>query len=94
MLLARIVGNVVATEKHPDYVGYKILVAAIVDPEGKPTGKQVLALDGVQAGEGDLVLLFDEGGSARQIIDDEEAGTVRTAVGAIVDRVDMAGDRE
>jgi microcompartment protein CcmK/EutM len=89
MVLARIKGNVVSTEKHPHYRGYKILVAEVVGPRGEAKGKSVLALDGVQAGVGDLVLLVDEGGSARQVLGDAEAMTVRTAVAGIVDRVDI-----
>ncbi|HUX20994.1 MAG TPA: EutN/CcmL family microcompartment protein [Spirochaetia bacterium] len=89
MVLARIKGNVVATEKHPHYRGYKILIAELVTPSGKATGKSLLALDGVQAGVGDLVLLIDEGGSARQILGDAEAVTVRTVIAGIVDRVDI-----
>lgn len=89
MVLARIKGNVVATEKHPHYKGYKILIAELVGPSGDPTGKSLLAVDGVQAGVGDLVLLIDEGGSARQILGDADAVTVRTAVAGIVDRVDV-----
>jgi microcompartment protein CcmK/EutM len=92
MTLARVVANVVATEKHAHYKGQKILVAQPVDPEGKPKGKSMLAVDGVQAGIGDLVLLVDEGGSARTVIGDESALTIRTAICAIVDRVDVAED--
>ncbi len=88
MVLARVRGNVVSTEKHPHYVGYKILIVEIVAPDGTGTGKSLLALDGVQAGEGDLVLLIDEGGSARQVLGDADAVTVRTVVAGIVDRVD------
>lgn len=88
MVLARVRGNVVSTEKHPHYVGHKILVVELVSPEGKATGKSLLALDGMQAGVGDLVLLIDEGGSARQILGDAAAVTVRTVVAGIVDRVD------
>jgi microcompartment protein CcmK/EutM len=88
MTLARIVATVVATEKHPHYVGLKVLVAQPIDPDGKPKGKQLLAVDGVQAGIGDIVLVVDEGGSARTVINDGEAVTVRTAVCGIVDRVE------
>lgn len=89
MMLARVVANVVSTEKHPHYAGQKILVVQPVDPDGKPKGKSLLAVDGVQAGIGDLVLVVDEGGSARVVIGDESAMTVRTAICGIVDRVDM-----
>jgi microcompartment protein CcmK/EutM len=93
MTLARVVANVVSTEKHPHYKGRKILVVQPVDPEGKPKGKSLLAVDGVQAGIGDLVLVVDEGGSARAVIGDESAVTIRTAICGIVDRVDLDDGR-
>ena len=89
MTLARVVANVVSTEKHPHYRGHKILVVQPVDPQGKPKGKSLLAVDGVQAGIGDLVLVVDEGGSARSVIGEESAVTIRTAICGIVDRVDI-----
>ncbi len=89
MILARVLGNVVSTEKHPHYRGYKILVVQPVDPAGKPKGRSLLALDGVQAGVGDLVLIVDEGGSARAVLGDEGVTTVRTVACGIVDRVDV-----
>lgn len=88
MILASVVGSVVSTEKHPHYRGHKILVVQPVDPAGRPTGRIVLAVDGVQAGVGDTVLVVDEGGSARAVVGAEAALTIRTAVCAIVDRVD------
>ena len=88
MILARVMGSVVATEKDRHYVGCKILVVQPVDPEGKPKGRSFLAVDGAQAGVGDSVLVLDEGGSARSIIGDEKAVTIRAVVAAIVDRVD------
>jgi len=90
MMLARVVATVVATEKHPHYRGRKILAVQPVGPDGAPKGRSLLAVDGVQAGIGDLVLVVDEGGSARAVIEDEAAVTIRTAVCGIVDRVDLA----
>jgi microcompartment protein CcmK/EutM len=89
MTLARVVANVVSTEKHPHYTGQKILVVQPVDPAGAPKGRSLLAVDGVQAGIGDLVLVVDEGGSARAVIGEESAVTIRTAICGIVDRVDV-----
>jgi microcompartment protein CcmK/EutM len=90
--LARVTANVVSTEKHPHYKGRKILAVQPVGPDGKPRGKSLLAVDGVQAGVGDLVLVVDEGGSARAVIGDESALTIRTAICGIVDRVNVAED--
>jgi microcompartment protein CcmK/EutM len=89
MMLGRVVANIVSTEKHPHYKGQKILVVQPLDAAGKPKGKPLVAVDGVQAGIGDRVLVVDEGGSARTVIGDETAMTVRTAICAIVDSVDM-----
>ena len=94
MTLARVTANVVSTEKHPHYKGQKIMVVQPVDPEGTPKGRSLLAVDGVQAGIGDLVLVVDEGGSARAVIGDESLVTIRTAICGIVDRVDVAEDVE
>jgi ethanolamine utilization protein EutN len=89
MMLGEVVACVVSTEKHPHYVGRKILAVQPIDAEGKPKGTALLAVDGVQAGIGDRVLVVDEGGSARSVIGDEGAFTIRTVICAIVDRVDI-----
>ena len=89
MTLAKVTATVVSTEKHPHYKGRKILVVQPVGPDGKPKGTSLLAVDGVQAGIGDLVLVVDEGGSARTVISDETALTIRTAICGIVDRINV-----
>jgi microcompartment protein CcmK/EutM len=88
MTLAKVVASIVSTEKHEHYRGQKILVVRPVDPEGNPKGKSLVAVDGVQAGIGDLVLVVDEGGSARMTIGEVDAVTIRTAICGIVDKVD------
>lgn len=92
MIAGRVVANVVSTEKHPHYVGHKLLMVQPLDADGKPAGKALIAVDGVQAGIGDLVLVVDEGGSARSVVGDEGAVTIRTAVCGIIDRIDMGAD--
>jgi len=91
--LARVVASVVSTEKHQHYKGRKILAVRPLDASLEPKGRTILAVDGVQAGVGDLVLIVDEGGSARQVIGDEQAVTIRTAICGIVDRVDVEEGR-
>lgn len=86
MILGRVIGTVVSTIKLDIYKGYKLLIVRPVDPEGKPSGKTVLAIDTVQAGTGDTVLVIDEGNSARVIIDDPMA-PVRCVIAGIVDEV-------
>jgi ethanolamine utilization protein EutN len=89
MILGRIVGNVVSTQELDSYRGFKILVVQPVKPDGKPHGATFLAIDSVQAGVGDTILVIDEGNSARQIINDKTA-PIRSVVAAIVDHVDVA----
>jgi len=89
MLLARVTGTVTCTVKNEHYVGRKIMIVQPVDIQGRAKNKSLLAVDGVQAGVGDLVVVFDEGGSAREILDCNGCVTIRTVIGAIVDEVDV-----
>ena len=89
MILARVVGNVVSTEKHEQLVGRKLLLVQPLDGAGKAKGKALLAVDAAQAGVGDRVVVVDEGGSARNALGDETAMIVRTVIIGIVDKVDI-----
>jgi ethanolamine utilization protein EutN len=86
MILGKIIGNVVSTQKLEVYIGYKILIVQPVDPDGQSHGRAFLAIDTVQAGSGDTVIVIDEGNSARQIIDDSMA-PIRSVIAGIVDAV-------
>jgi microcompartment protein CcmK/EutM len=88
MILARITGSVVSTIHHPIVDGRKLLLAERLDSAGKPTGGYVIALDAIGAGMGEVVLILDEGNSARQILDDDNA-PVRSMVVGIVDAVEL-----
>lgn len=87
MILGKVIGNLVADAKIEDYKGSKILLVQPIDPEGKPVGKLMVAVDGVQAGIGDTVLVMDEGGSARMLLERPDTFTIRTVVAGIVDAV-------
>lgn len=89
MRLARVRGTVVATIKHPAYEGKTILVCQPLTPTGDKMGAPVVAVDRVQAGVGDLVLLLTEGNGVRQIIG-PDAGPIRTLIVGIVDDVELA----
>jgi microcompartment protein CcmK/EutM len=94
MTLCRVVGNVVNTVKHPVLSGHKLMVCKPIDPvTGAARGGRMVALDTVQAGIGDCVLVIDEGNAARRILDDSRA-PVRTVIAAIVDSVDLADRKE
>nr|NQU89548.1 EutN/CcmL family microcompartment protein [Bacteroidota bacterium] len=89
MKLGKVIGNVVSTISVEAYKSRKILVVQPIDPTGKASGKSVLAIDAVQAGVGDIVLTLEEGNSARQIINEPGAGTVKHVVAGIVDSVNL-----
>jgi len=84
MILGKVIGNVVSTIKLPVYQGYKILIVQPVNDKEEPQGESVLALDTVQAGVGDTVLVIDEGNSSRLIMNNSTA-PVRTMIVGIVD---------
>lgn len=86
MILGRIVGSIVSTIHHPVVEGRKLLVALRLDASGRPGGGYVIAIDAIGAGQGETVLILDEGNGARQILDDDVA-PVRSVVVGIVDAV-------
>jgi microcompartment protein CcmK/EutM len=86
MVLARVTGTVVSTMKLKVLEGYKILIVQPLNDRLNPAGRSLLAIDTVQAGTGDTVLVLDEGNSARMILGDP-AAPVRTVVVGVVDAV-------
>ena len=88
MNLARVTGSVWMTEKHPAYEGKKLLVVQPETPEGTPKGADLLAIDLVDAGVGDRVLLMEEGNGARQLVEDSQA-PLRSVIVGVVDGVQL-----
>jgi ethanolamine utilization protein EutN len=88
MLLGRVVGNLVATQKNEKLEGAKLLLVQPLDLEGKDKGGTVLAIDGVDAGEGDRVLLIQDGRSA-QLVLGRGVAAVDAAVIGVVDAVEL-----
>lgn len=88
MLIGRVVDQLFSTQKDPIYEGHKLLLVQALDLKGDPMNEPVLAIDGVDAGIGDRVLLVQEGWSAMHV-----AGRFNTPVDAavvgVVDRVDL-----
>ena len=88
MILGRVVGEVVATQKHPSHQGRKLLMVQPVLPDDTEHGEPVLALDAVDAGVGDRVLVVQEGYSAMSAAGRVNAPIDMTIVG-VVDAVEM-----
>jgi ethanolamine utilization protein EutN len=87
MLLAEIVGTVVATRKDPRLVSSKLLVARPMDPRGKPEGNYLVAIDTVDAGVGETVLIVS--GSSARMASGLKDCPVDAAVIGIIDTIDV-----
>lgn len=85
MLLARVVGTVVATRKDPRLEGKKLLVVKTISPDGKDDGNYLVAVDTVGAGFRETVLIV-QGGSARMASECKDR-PVDTAIIGVVDAV-------
>ncbi len=91
MILARVVGTVVATQKDSSHEGRKALLVQPLGLDGTEDGARLLALDGVDAGVGDRVLVVQEGWSAAATVDRKSAA-IDAAVVGVVDQVDLHVD--
>lgn len=92
MIIAKVVGTVVATQKHPQYQGAKLLLLQPLDLDGSPKGDTMLAVDGVRAGAGvgDRVLVVQDGWAASYMIR-QELAPLNVAVAGVIDTVDIFG---
>lgn len=88
MLLCKVTGTIVATQKKEQLKDKKILLCQPVSLDGKPIGRDVLALDSVDAGVGDTVLVVQEGAAAAQILKRTDV-PVHSIVVAVVDGLDV-----
>jgi len=88
MLIARVIGEVVATQKHSSHEGRKALLVQPLNLDGSDRGDAVVALDAVDAGVGDRVLLATEGYSAMTSVG-RPMSPIDMAVIGVIDRVDL-----
>ena len=86
MKIARVIGRVWATAKHDSLESRKILLVRPLSLDGKAEGEAYLALDHVGAGAGERVLVVDEGGSAGQVLGQDDP-PIRTVVVGVVDEI-------
>ncbi len=91
MILAKVIGTVVSPIQAQALGGRTHLIIQPVSPAGEPNGKHRVAIDSIGSGTGDLVLVVDEGNSARQVLGDSEA-CIRTVIVGFVDRVELQAD--
>ena len=90
MYIGRVSGTVTSTVKHSLFNGQKLLTVIRLDLDGIETTTYDICLDDVQAGVGDVVVVLDEGSSARQIMGKRGTGPARAIIVGIVDRVEVS----
>ncbi|HEY8558774.1 MAG TPA: EutN/CcmL family microcompartment protein [Pyrinomonadaceae bacterium] len=92
MLLARVIGNVVSTQKNQRYEGARIMLCRQISPTGEDMDYTCLALDSVSAGEGDIVVIVQEGLSASTAATGKPGAAIDSAIIGVVDYVDLLPD--
>lgn len=92
MFLAKVIGNVVSSDKHEAYEDKKLLLVQKLDLHRNPSGPSTVAVDYVGAGEGDIVMVGAAPGLASTVFNVPKA-PIRELVMGIVDRVEIAAPR-
>ena len=90
MKTCRVVGPMWATVKHPAYAGKAMFVVQPVDERGADAGASFIAVDTVQAGVGDRVIVLTEGNGVRQILKMGDIVPIRSMIVGIVDAVETS----
>ncbi len=88
MFIARVVGDVVATHRHGELGGRKLLLVRRLSTLGQEEGAEVVALDVIGVGVGERVLVVQEGGAARTLSRSARIPAQAVVVG-VVERVDL-----
>lgn len=89
MLLARVIGNIVATQKNQRYEGARIMLCRQITPEGADMDYTCIALDSVSSGEGDIVVIVQEGWGASTSTTGRPGAAIDSAIVGVVDYIDL-----
>ena len=89
MLIGRVVGELIATQKHPSHEGLKLLLVQPLNLDGSNRGDAIVAVDSVDAGIGDRVLIATEGFSAMTSVGRPNS-PIDTAVIGFIDAIELA----
>ena len=92
MILAKVVGNVVATKKNRRYESARMMLCQQISPEGEEMSQTLLALDSVDSGVGDTVLIVQEGWGASTAATKEAGAAIDSAIVGVVDRIDLLAE--
>ncbi len=88
MEICQVIGNLVSTIKHPVYEGCRLLLVDTLDLDFNRTGNITVAVDSIDAGEGDVVLVAREGRAAGDIMRKKQI-PLRSVIVGFIDRVDI-----
>ncbi len=88
MILCDVTGEMVSTEKHPDLKSHRILVVQPISAQGEKAGKSFLAIDMVDAGRGDRVLVNHEGHAPIDLLGLDEP-PIRSLITCVVDAIEV-----
>ncbi|MFN2384275.1 MAG: EutN/CcmL family microcompartment protein [Gemmatimonadota bacterium] len=91
MILARVAGTVTSTDKDAELASYKLLVVQPLALDGADDGPEEIAIDQVDAGIGDRVLVMREGGSARLVTGRDRLPLQNIVIGVVDDVHWLAG---
>ncbi len=87
MIFAKVIGSVESTIKHLHYEGLKLLLVQPLSKDLKEDGVPFLAVDSIDAGPGEVVLVIEEGWSAWQSVGKKELSPINRAIVAKVDGI-------
>ena len=88
MLIARVMGEIVTTAKAPSHIGQKALLVQPLNLDGSDQGETLVAMDAVDAGVGDRVLVVTEGWSAMTAVDRPNS-PIDMAIIGVIDSVNI-----
>lgn len=91
MIIGRVIGEVVATQKHASHAGMKILMVAPLDLSNQQRGQPFVAFDTVDAGVGDRVLLATDGWAAMTAVGRLNS-PIDAAILGVIDEIELAED--
>jgi len=92
MELAVVIGNITSTIHHPAYKGCKLMLVENVAPDLKRNGNTTVAVDSVDAGIGDVVLVAREGKTAGDVLGKKQV-PVRSVIVGVVDHLSVKKNR-
>jgi len=89
--ICRVLGSITAAVKHPSFDGQSLMIVQPIDERGADSGDAFVAIDRVQAGPGDRVVVLTEGNGARQILKMGDVVPIRSVIVGVVDAIDTPG---